>query len=118
MNNRRVYKVVQASEWHDAERRGLYVGSSDDRRDGFIHFSAGHQLRGTLERHFSRERDLLLIAYDADTLGSDLVWEESRNGERFPHLYAALDPKLAIWKRALASDGQGAPTFEDHWLQC
>jgi uncharacterized protein (DUF952 family) len=32
------------------------------------------------------------VALDAAGLGPNLKWEESRGGDRFPHLYGSLDP--------------------------
>ena len=86
-----VYKICPAAAWHDAKLMGRYHGSADDARDGFIHFSTVDQLAGTLDRHYRGQRDLVLIAVDADALGDALRWEPSRGGELFPHLYGDLD---------------------------
>jgi uncharacterized protein (DUF952 family) len=88
---RRIYKICPASAWREAERQGVYRGSADDTRDGFIHFSAASQVAGTAEKHFAGETGLLLIEVDADALGEALRWERSRNDELFPHLYGELD---------------------------
>jgi uncharacterized protein (DUF952 family) len=95
-----VYKVCSIDEWAAALEAGVYVGSADDARDGFIHFSTAAQLPGTLARHFAdregRGREgLVLIALDAAELGTALKWEPARNGALFPHLYGTLDPSLA-----------------------
>ena len=34
-----IYHICRAEEWAAAEREGAYAGSSQDRADGFIHFS-------------------------------------------------------------------------------
>jgi uncharacterized protein (DUF952 family) len=78
--------------WREAERHGIYRGSADDARDGFIHFSAASQVAETAKKHFFGQTELLLIAVDADRLGEALRWERSRNDELFPHLYGELDP--------------------------
>ena len=52
-----VYKICRASDWREAVAQGAYRGSSDDRRDGFIHLSAGHQLKETAQRHFAGQSD-------------------------------------------------------------
>jgi uncharacterized protein (DUF952 family) len=88
---RRIYKICPASAWREAERQGVYRGSVDDARDGFIHFSAASQVAGTASKHFFGQTELLLIAVDADALGEALRWERSRNDELFPHLYGDLD---------------------------
>ena len=83
-----IYKIVGEPEWRDAETTGVYDGSADDRRDGFIHLSTAAQLEETVRRHFAGRGDLLCVAVDAD--GLDVRWEPSRNGQLFPHLYGSL----------------------------
>jgi len=88
---RRIYKICSASAWREAERQGVYRGSQDDMRDGFIHFSLPSQLAETASKHFFGQTGLFLIEVDADALGDALRWEPSRNDELFPHLYGELD---------------------------
>ena len=88
---RRIYKICSASAWREAERQGVYRGSADDIRDGFIHFSLPSQLAETARKHFLGQTGLFLIEVDADALGDALRWEPSRNDELFPHLYSELD---------------------------
>jgi uncharacterized protein (DUF952 family) len=88
---RMIYKICSASAWREAERQGVYRGSADDLRDGFIHFSLPSQVAETAKKHFFGQTGLFLIAVDADALGEALRWEPSRNDELFPHLYGELD---------------------------
>lgn len=102
-----VYKICSASAWREAERRGIFQGSADDRRDGFIHFSTAAQVEETVRKHFAGEKGLFLIAIDAVRLGEALRWEPSRGGALFPHLYGELD-LIAVVKvidLPLRSDG-------------
>jgi uncharacterized protein (DUF952 family) len=87
----RIYKICPASAWREAERQGVYRGSADDIRDGFIHFSTASQVAGTASKHFFGQTGLFLIEVDAAALGDRLRWEPSRNDELFPHLYGELD---------------------------
>ena len=87
----RIYKICPASAWREAERLGVYRGSADDTRDGFIHFSKASQVAVTARKHFCGQAGLFLIEIDADALGDRLRWERSRNDELFPHLYGELD---------------------------
>ncbi len=87
----RIYKICPASAWREAERQGVYRGSADDARDGFIHFSLASQVAETARKHFFGQTGLFLIEVDADVLDGALRWERSRNGELFPHLYGELD---------------------------
>lgn len=104
---RTIYKICPAPAWREAERAGIYRGSPDDVRDGFIHFSTASQVPGTLAKHFAGQADLFLIAVSADALGPALRWEPSRGGDLFPHLYGDLDPAAAdnIATLVLGADG-------------
>jgi uncharacterized protein (DUF952 family) len=104
---RTIYKICPASAWREAERLGVYRGSADDLRDGFIHFSTAAQVAETARKHFFRKTGLFLIAVDADALGDVLRWEISRGNELFPHLYGELDlgAVAAIMDLRLRSDG-------------
>jgi uncharacterized protein (DUF952 family) len=98
-----IYKICTRADWEAAAIGGVYRGSELDRRDGFIHFSTAAQFEETLRRHFAGQRDLLRIAVDPAALGPALVFEVSRGGELFPHLYGELSVSLAIEVRAIPS---------------
>ena len=91
-----VYKLFRKLEWREALRDGLFAGSPDDRRDGFIHLSSAGQVRGTFERYFATEPAPVLVGFDIASLGPRLKWEPSRGGELFPHFYGTLDPARAV----------------------
>jgi uncharacterized protein (DUF952 family) len=102
-----IYKICPASAWREAERRGIYRGSADDLRDGFIHFSTADQVAETARKHFAGQTGLFLIAVEADRLGDALRWEPSRGGAMFPHLYGELDlgATTAVLNMPARSDG-------------
>jgi uncharacterized protein (DUF952 family) len=87
----KIYKICSASAWREAERQGVYRGSADDARDGFIHFSSAAQVKETARKHFFGQKALFLIEVDTEALADALRWERSRNDELFPHLYGELD---------------------------
>ena len=105
-----IYTMVRAADWREAEALGEYRGSADDRRDGFLHFSAAGQLRASAAKHRAGEADLVLVAVEAAALGSALRWEPVAGGKRpglFPHLYGPL-PLPAVRSAAplpLGADG-------------
>src|ERR1700704_3775603 len=104
-----VYKVVRTAEWDSAREAGVFKGSPDDQRDGFIHLSRASQLRTTLEKHFAGEDGLLLVSLHVDRFGLELKWEPSRGGENFPHLYGPLKLTLAHSVVPIHRDGDGRP---------
>ena len=108
----RLYKVCSEQEWQDAVAKGSWLGSADDLRDGFIHFSLAHQLEATLLKYFSDRADLLVVSFDPTTLGPLLRYEPARNDDLFPHLYAPLDPGLALEVTPLLWR-EGRPVLQD-----
>ncbi|NOT71196.1 MAG: DUF952 domain-containing protein [Hyphomicrobium sp.] len=105
----RVYKIVPARLWSNAQASSAFTGSADDQRDGFIHLSAAAQITGTLCKYFRNQADLLLVAFDSASLSPHLKWETSRGGELFPHYYGSLPPHLALWQRPLPLGADGLP---------
>jgi uncharacterized protein (DUF952 family) len=108
-----IYKICRAPEWTAATASGKYTGSWDDQRDGFIHFSTGAQALETARRHFSGQNDLVMIAFEAASLGPALRWEPSRGGDLFPHLYAGLPTASALWIKPMGLDAAGMPVLPD-----
>lgn len=90
LDSERIYKLVTAADWRQAQRDGVYRGSADDLRDGYIHLSCADQVAATLDKYFAQTPDLLLLAVDPAVLGPALRHEPSRGGALFPHLYAPL----------------------------
>jgi uncharacterized protein (DUF952 family) len=102
-----IYKICGRPAWQAAEAAGVFGGSADDTRDGFIHFSTAAQLAETAAKHFAGQADLVLVAVDAEQLGPPLRWEPSRGGALFPHLYAPLPLAAVRWVRRLADEIDG-----------
>ncbi len=103
-----IYKIVTEAQWDEARRAGVFKGAPVDLADGYIHFSTADQAGETAARHFAGEDDLLLVAVKADALGDALVFEPSRGGQLFPHLYAdlPLDAVFAVDALPLGADGR------------
>jgi uncharacterized protein (DUF952 family) len=135
MQVKTIYKLLTAAEWGAAWAEGVYRGSEQDQRDGFIHLSTAAQIAETARKHFSGVPDLVLLTIDVEVLeklhtpqpaplpqrdgataslgqGQDegkspLRWEPSRGGDLFPHLYTLL-PSAAVQSvtpAPLADDG-------------
>ena len=102
-----IYKICTSAAWQQAQEANIYAGSSDDLRDGFIHFSTAAQLRITADKHFSGQRDLVLLAVNGDKLGKNLKWEPSRDGALFPHLYGDMPVSAVMETWNLEVDEMG-----------
>lgn len=102
-----ILKICSKSDWTAACDKGTYKGSAVDLTDGFIHFSTTDQVQETAAKHFSGQEGLVLVAVDAATLGKDLKWEPSRNGDLFPHLYKdlSIEKVITVYDLPLNSNG-------------
>ncbi|CAN5399652.1 DUF952 domain-containing protein [soil metagenome] len=84
------FKIVDASEWALAVAAGSYAGSAVDLKDGFIHLSSEDQLSETASKHYAGRTGLLLLTVDLTAVGPSVVWEPSRGGALFPHIYGPM----------------------------
>jgi uncharacterized protein (DUF952 family) len=110
MIDRTIYKIVPRRLW-EAAAGGPFGGAPVDLADGYIHFSTAAQLAETASKHFAGLDDLLLVAVDAAALGEALVYEPSRGGALFPHLYGPLPASAvtAVVPLPLAAGGHRFP---------
>jgi len=96
-----IFKILGASEWASFQDASRYEGSADDARDGFIHLSRAGQVAGTAAKHFTAREDLVLVAVRVRELGEALVWEPSRGGALFPHVYGELALTAVAWSEEM-----------------
>lgn len=108
-----VYKIASTADWADIQAVGGYDGSADDLRDGYIHLSAADQLAGTAAKYFAGRADLMLLDVNLEPYGEAAVWEPSRGGALFPHLYARLSADSIVRVRSLAVTDEGEMVFGD-----
>ena len=98
-----IFHILTPEDWHAAQNTGAVVPSSLE-VEGFVHCSTRDQIEGTIARHLQGIDELVLLELDDASLGDELRWEESRPGERYPHLYRpiALEEVVgtAVWKRS------------------
>ena len=106
-----IYHMCKCEEWQAAA--GAYGGSSQDRADGFIHFSTAGQIVESAAKHRAGQDGLLLLTVNADVLGDALKWEESRGGAKFPHLYGDLPVATALRVDELPLGADGKHIFPD-----
>lgn len=110
-----IYKILRAEEWAELCQKGETQGAPIDVADGYVHFSTADQAMETAAKYFANIEGLTLAAYDADGLDK-LVWEPSRGGALFPHLYAPLRLDQMRWHTSLALvNGSHQFPPEIHW---
>ena len=107
MRDNAAFKVLTAAELAELEG-GSFIGSADDKHDGYIHLSTAAQLTATVDKHFAEGGDLHVAEVDLEALGEAIRWEASRGGDEFPHLYGPLplDAVVAYSPIERGNDGQ------------
>lgn len=106
-----IYKILSAGQWKEAQSIGHFLGSEVDLKDGYIHFSTREQVEETANKHFKGQADLTLLAIQEDQLGDALIYEPSRGGQLFPHLYGPLDISFVHAHCAFKANDRGQFTF-------
>lgn len=106
-----IFKIVPERLWRDAAAKGSFGGSPIDIADGFIHFSTARQVRDTAAKHFAGVTGLVIVAVSVVDLGPQLLWEPSRGGDLFPHLYAELPMTAVHGVEPLPLDANGRHVF-------
>lgn len=102
------YKILTAGQREEFLAEGMFHGAPVDIADGYIHLSTSDQLAGTLEKHFSGQRDLFIAAVDLAKLEDTVRWEESRGGQLFPHIYGPLPRQAVTAMFPVERDEEGA----------
>jgi uncharacterized protein (DUF952 family) len=95
------------SEWSVLEKTGQTTGSPIDVSDGYVHFSTAEQLRETMAKHFTEAPEIELLACDSKAMHADIIWEPSRGGALFPHLYRDLILSDIKWRVTVKLGAQG-----------
>ena len=95
MNLEFIFKVIDKDEWQKAKQSGTYGGSEKDLKDGYIHFSEEDQVEETLNKHYPKKENLVLLRVNAFKL-EHLLWEQASNGDMYPHLYSPLDTSTVV----------------------
>ena len=94
------FKIFTADQWDQFKADGIFHGASIDLADGYIHMSTADQCDETLTKHFAGQSGLVIAEIDLSGFGEALKWEISREGELFPHVYAALSMDAVIGVRS------------------
>jgi len=102
-----IYKVLTLAEWAEFEANQDFAGSLLDKKDGFIHISAGQQLQETLDKYYTTAEDIVLLALKTEALSDHIKWEVSRGGAEFPHYYAPLQMNHVVWHERVQANPQG-----------
>ena len=114
MNLKYIFKIIDFDQWQNVKQSGTYLGSSKDKEDGYIHFSGEDQVKGTLEKYYSKQDNLVLLK--VETLKLDhLIWEQASDGNMFPHLYSSLDLTNVVDEFKITLNNNGNHKLPDNF---
>ena len=114
MNLKYIFKIIDVNEWQKVREIGTYSGSLKDIEDGFIHFSGEDQVKGTLEKYYSKQKNLVLLKVETLKL-DNLIWEQASDGNMFPHLYSLLDLSNVVDEFEITLDNNGIHELPDNF---
>jgi len=91
-----LYHLATEAEWEEYQEEGAIVPPSLE-TEGFVHGSWGHQVPGTVTKHFAHVEGLLALRLDRGALGDLRFVEEDSygSGQAFPHVYGPV-PLAAV----------------------
>ncbi len=91
-----LFHITTAATWAAAQASGA-LSPASLASEGFVHCSWGHQVPGTVDKHFAEVAGLVALRLDAAALGDVALVEEDSygSGQAFPHAYGAI-PAAAV----------------------
>lgn len=108
-----IFKIFTREQWLQTEADGTFIGAPIDVADGYVHLSTAAQVEETAAKFFTGINDLILAAVDPAPFGKKLIYEVSRGGALFPHLYDTLTLASVRWVQPLPLGADGRHIFPD-----
>lgn len=100
-----ILHICISVDWSVASGRGEYKPASFD-EIGFIHCSTPQQLLKVANAFYRNTLDLLVLWIDPTKLNVPLKWEAA-DGDRFPHIYGALNLPAVVAVYDFLPDSNG-----------
>ena len=95
MNNNLIYHITTSASWTRQLANNDYTTETLI-EEGFIHCSLNEQVKDTLERYYANQEGLLLLYIDPTLLKAELKYEESTNGQLFPHVFGNINKDAIV----------------------
>ena len=96
-----LYKILLPLEWRTLTLKRRTLGAALDEADGYVHLSTAQQVKETAAKHFKCHNNIVLVGCDTDLMKEPLLWEPSRSGMLFPHLYGRMDMDFVLWHESV-----------------
>ena len=86
-----IYHITSIANWEAALVQGWYACESLE-KEGFLHTSNKHQLRGVIDRYYKDQKKLVLLHIDERKVDAEIKHELSPAiNDIFPHIYGRLN---------------------------
>lgn len=106
-----IYHITTLKAWQDALIVEVYTHDSII-YEGFIHASQLVQTQATLQRYYSNQTGLVILAIDTTKCTPEIKYEMADSvGEEFPHIYGKLNTDAVTAVYAVFKDAKGNNTF-------
>jgi uncharacterized protein (DUF952 family) len=89
-----ILHITQRQQWEEAKFTQAYRGDTLD-TEGFIHCSTHQQLIKVANKFFFGQKELIILCIDSDRVQSEVKYEDA-DGDKFPHIYGALNVDAVI----------------------
>ena len=91
-----ILHITTFSAWVEAQKSGRYRTPSLE-EEGFIHCSTSEQVVAVANSLYRGERELMLLAIDAEAVDADVRYEDCYDtGQAFPHIYGSLNTDAVV----------------------
>ncbi len=77
------------------KKKKVFYGNDLDQKSGYIHLSNKEQLKKTINIYFKKKK-IVILKIETKMLKKKLLWEISRGGQKFPHLYGRLNLESVV----------------------
>ena len=90
-----IYHIVLPEKWAEFDGKDAYEPESLA-EEGFIHCSYESQLDGVIARYFEGATKVIVLKIDPERLSEELIIEESKLPEFFPHIYGPINRSAIV----------------------
>ncbi|MDX2244774.1 MAG: DUF952 domain-containing protein [Leptolyngbyaceae cyanobacterium bins.302] len=105
-----IFHITTSKDWQQAQQAGEYRAASLE-TEGFIHCSNADQVAWVANNFYRAVPDLVLLQIDPSKLTAELRYDEIETGDRFPHIYGALNLDAVVHVLEFAPQADG--TFSE-----
>ncbi|MBC7412167.1 MAG: DUF952 domain-containing protein [Bacteroidia bacterium] len=106
-----IYHITTLQAWQQALIIGTYTHDSLV-YEGFIHASKLEQTQATLQRYYSTQTNLVILAINLAKCTTEIKYEMADSvGENFPHIYGKLNIDAVSAVYSVFKDDKGNNTF-------